>query len=138
MYSDVDIVGVILAVITQQLNHCLTMSKCNVIRQELFRVSARWSVQDHVMHISNPLFNITSHSRVRSNSYRFTLFLTKNSGNFQVYFILCRGEYAVRDNVKKFGINKLLDSGIYKAAFPLHDVSLISEGSPFENERYYP
>ncbi|XP_060100931.1 anoctamin-6 [Heteronotia binoei] len=38
-----------------------------------------------------------------------------------VYFILCRGEYAVRDNVKKFGINKLLDSGIYKAAFPLHD-----------------
>ncbi|XP_013909321.1 PREDICTED: anoctamin-6-like [Thamnophis sirtalis] len=38
-----------------------------------------------------------------------------------VYFILCRGEYAIKDNVKKFGINRLLDSGIYKAAFPLHD-----------------
>nr|XP_042713706.1 anoctamin-6 isoform X2 [Chrysemys picta bellii] len=38
-----------------------------------------------------------------------------------VHFILSRVEYAVRDNVKKFGINKLLDSGIYKAAFPLHD-----------------
>lgn len=31
--------------------------------------------------------------------------------------------YQVRDNVKKFGINKLVSSGIYKAAFPLHDVS---------------
>ncbi|XP_074922057.1 anoctamin-6 isoform X1 [Chelonoidis abingdonii] len=38
-----------------------------------------------------------------------------------VHFILSRVEYAVKDNVKKFGINKLLDSGIYKAAFPLHD-----------------
>lgn len=32
-------------------------------------------------------------------------------------------EYATKNNVKKFGINKLLDTGIYKAAFPLHDVS---------------
>lgn len=32
-------------------------------------------------------------------------------------------EYATKNNVKKFGINKLLDAGIYKAAFPLHDVS---------------
>ncbi|XP_050792073.1 anoctamin-6 isoform X4 [Gopherus flavomarginatus] len=38
-----------------------------------------------------------------------------------VHFILSRVEYAVKDNVKKFGINRLLDSGIYKAAFPLHD-----------------
>lgn len=42
---------------------------------------------------------------------------------FQVHFILSRVEYATKNNVKKFGINKLLDSGIYKAAFPLHDVS---------------
>ncbi|XP_010131909.1 PREDICTED: anoctamin-6, partial [Buceros rhinoceros silvestris] len=38
-----------------------------------------------------------------------------------VHFILSRVEYATKNNVKKFGINKLLDAGIYKAAFPLHD-----------------
>lgn len=37
----------------------------------------------------------------------------------------------MKDNVKKFGINTLLDSGIYKAAFPLHDVSLIYKELPF-------
>ncbi|NXS00923.1 ANO6 protein, partial [Oxylabes madagascariensis] len=42
-----------------------------------------------------------------------------------VHFILSRVEYATKNNVKKFGINKLLDAGIYKAAFPLHDVSLV-------------
>ncbi|NWW67830.1 ANO6 protein, partial [Ifrita kowaldi] len=40
-----------------------------------------------------------------------------------VHFILSRVEYATKNNVKKFGINKLLDTGIYKAAFPLHDSS---------------
>ncbi|XP_067154086.1 anoctamin-6 [Apteryx mantelli] len=40
-----------------------------------------------------------------------------------VHFILSRVEYATKNNVKKFGINKLLDAGIYKAAFPLHDSS---------------
>lgn len=44
---------------------------------------------------------------------------------FQVHFILSRVEYATKNNVKKFGINKLLDTGIYKAAFPLHDVGLV-------------
>lgn len=29
------------------------------------------------------------------------------------------------NNVSKFGINRLVSSGIYKAAFPLHDVSQI-------------
>ncbi|OXB55035.1 hypothetical protein ASZ78_006377 [Callipepla squamata] len=38
-----------------------------------------------------------------------------------VHFILSRVKYATKNNVKKFGINKLLDTGIYKAAFPLHD-----------------
>ncbi|KAH0616625.1 hypothetical protein JD844_027881, partial [Phrynosoma platyrhinos] len=54
------------------------------------------------------------------------------------YFILCRGEYAIRDNVKKFGINKLLDSGIYKAAFPLHDSRFNhqSQDPTCPNERY--
>ncbi|XP_053112454.1 anoctamin-6 isoform X2 [Hemicordylus capensis] len=55
-----------------------------------------------------------------------------------VHFILCRGEYAVRDNVRKFGISKLLDSGIYKAAFPLHDsrFNYQSEEPNCPNERY--
>ncbi|XP_042324034.1 anoctamin-6 isoform X2 [Sceloporus undulatus] len=54
------------------------------------------------------------------------------------HFILCRGEYAIRDNVKKFGINKLLDSGIYKAAFPLHDsrFNYQSQDPTCPNERY--
>lgn len=29
--------------------------------------------------------------------------------------------------MKKFGINRLVNSGIYKAAFPLHDVSQMAE-----------
>lgn len=49
----------------------------------------------------------------------------KHFFKFQVHFILSRVEYATKNNVKKFGINKLLDTGIYKAAFPLHDVSLV-------------
>ncbi|MEJ1271315.1 anoctamin 5 [Cricetulus griseus] len=40
-----------------------------------------------------------------------------------VYFILSRVKYQVMNNVNKFGINRLVSSGIYKAAFPLHDVS---------------
>ncbi|XP_030072826.1 anoctamin-6 isoform X1 [Microcaecilia unicolor] len=48
-------------------------------------------------------------------------FFTPATRSRIVHFILSRIEYAVRDNVKKFGINKLLGSGIYKAAFPLHD-----------------
>ncbi|XP_004428978.1 PREDICTED: anoctamin-6 [Ceratotherium simum simum] len=55
-----------------------------------------------------------------------------------VYFILSRVNYEVKGNVKKFGINRLVNSGIYKAAFPLHDCNF---GRPSEdlgcpNERY--
>ncbi|XP_010831420.1 PREDICTED: anoctamin-6 isoform X2 [Bison bison bison] len=55
-----------------------------------------------------------------------------------VYFILSRIMYQVRNNVKKFGINKLVNSGIYKAAFPLHDCnfSTPSEDLSCPNERY--
>ncbi|XP_063783420.1 anoctamin-6 [Pseudophryne corroboree] len=49
------------------------------------------------------------------------IFFTPATRSRIVHFILSRVEYAVKDNVKKFGINKLLDSGIYKAAYPLHD-----------------
>ncbi|KPP60423.1 Anoctamin-6-like [Scleropages formosus] len=62
------------------------------------------------------------------------------------YYVLSRAYYEVRGDVKKFGINKLLDGGVYKAAFPLHDVSTSRRPSlPFNvkstdvqcaNERY--
>lgn len=45
------------------------------------------------------------------------------SPSFQAYYLLSRAPYEIRGNVKKFGINKLLDSGVYKAAYPLHDVT---------------
>lgn len=41
----------------------------------------------------------------------------------QAYYILSRAPYEVRGNIKKFGVTKLLDGGVYKAAYPLHDVS---------------
>lgn len=41
----------------------------------------------------------------------------------QAYYILSRAPYEVRGSIKKFGITKLLDSGVYKGAYPLHDVS---------------
>ncbi|KAF4802555.1 Anoctamin-6 [Turdus rufiventris] len=55
-----------------------------------------------------------------------------------VHFILSRVEYATKNNVKKFGINKLLDTGIYKAAFPLHDSSFrhLSMDPNSPSERY--
>ncbi|KAM5249772.1 anoctamin-6 isoform 1-T1 [Hipposideros larvatus] len=55
-----------------------------------------------------------------------------------VYFILSRIKYQVRENVKKFGINKLVSSGIYKAAFPLHDCNFSCPSEDFNcpNERY--
>ncbi|KAM3926928.1 anoctamin-6 isoform 2-T2 [Leptodactylus fuscus] len=65
-------------------------------------------------------------------------FFTPATRSRIVQFILSRVEYAVKDNVKKFGINKLLDSGIYKAAFPLHDCrfNVKSEDARCVNERY--
>ncbi|NWS51896.1 ANO6 protein, partial [Chunga burmeisteri] len=55
-----------------------------------------------------------------------------------VHFILSRVEYATKNNVKKFGINKLLDTGIYKAAFPLHDSGFrhLSTDPSCPSERY--
>ncbi|XP_012575927.1 PREDICTED: anoctamin-6 isoform X2 [Condylura cristata] len=55
-----------------------------------------------------------------------------------VYFILSRIEYQVSGNVSKFGINKLVNSGIYKAAFPLHDCnfSCPSEENGCPSERF--
>ncbi|XP_060047427.1 anoctamin-6 isoform X2 [Erinaceus europaeus] len=55
-----------------------------------------------------------------------------------VYFILSRVKYQVTDKVKKFGISKLVSSGIYKAAFPLHDCNFNhpSEDPSCPSERY--
>ncbi|XP_069895443.1 anoctamin-6 isoform X1 [Dipodomys merriami] len=55
-----------------------------------------------------------------------------------VYFILSRVTYQVVNNVNKFGINRLVSSGIYKAAFPLHDCNFSSpsEDPSCPNERY--
>ncbi|KAG8510099.1 Anoctamin-6 [Galemys pyrenaicus] len=55
-----------------------------------------------------------------------------------VYFILSRIPYQVRDNISKFGINRLVNSGIYKAAFPLHDCNFSrpSEDLSCPSERY--
>ncbi|KAM4881268.1 anoctamin-6 isoform 1-T1 [Thomomys bottae] len=55
-----------------------------------------------------------------------------------VYFILSRVKYQVMNNVTKFGINRLVSSGIYKAAFPLHDCNFSSPSvdPSCPNERY--
>ncbi|KAM9311705.1 anoctamin-6 [Gastrophryne carolinensis] len=65
-------------------------------------------------------------------------FFTPATRSRIVHIILSQVEYAKKDNVRKFGINKLLDAGIYKAAFPLHDgrYKEMSEDPRCPNERY--
>uniref|UniRef100_A0A8C6KTY7 Anoctamin n=1 Tax=Nothobranchius furzeri TaxID=105023 RepID=A0A8C6KTY7_NOTFU len=64
-------------------------------------------------------------------------FFTPSMRSRMAFYILSSAPYEIRGNIKKFGINKLLDSGIYKAAYPLHDcrfnVRSQEEGCP--NER---
>ncbi|XP_028280912.1 anoctamin-6 [Parambassis ranga] len=66
------------------------------------------------------------------------IFFTPSMRSRMAYYILSRAPYEIRQNIKKFGITKLLDSGVYKAAYPLHDcrfnVKSSEEGCP--NERY--
>uniref|UniRef100_A0A8C7F7E4 Anoctamin n=1 Tax=Oncorhynchus kisutch TaxID=8019 RepID=A0A8C7F7E4_ONCKI len=59
------------------------------------------------------------------------LFFTPSMRSRMAYYILSRAPYEVRGNIKKFGVTKLLDGGVYKAAYPLHDVS-----DECPNERY--
>ncbi|XP_031438334.1 anoctamin-6-like [Clupea harengus] len=65
-------------------------------------------------------------------------FFTPAMRSRMAYYILCRAPYEERGAVKKFGIHKLLDGGVYKAAYPLHDgrfnIKSQDEGCP--NERY--
>ncbi|XP_032360910.1 anoctamin-6 isoform X1 [Etheostoma spectabile] len=66
------------------------------------------------------------------------LFFTAAMRSRMANYILCRAPYEIRGSIKKFGVNKLLDGGVYKAAYPLHDcrfnVKSKEEGCP--NERY--
>uniref|UniRef100_A0A674DQX7 Anoctamin n=1 Tax=Salmo trutta TaxID=8032 RepID=A0A674DQX7_SALTR len=66
------------------------------------------------------------------------LFFTPSMRSRMAYYILSRAPYEVRGNIKKFGVTKLLDGGVYKAAYPLHDVSGSEESKEDEcpNERY--
>nr|XP_046234933.1 anoctamin-6 [Scatophagus argus] len=64
-------------------------------------------------------------------------FFTPSMRSRMAYYILSRAPYEIRGSTKKFGITKLLDGGVYKAAYPLHDcrfnVKSTEEGCP--NER---
>uniref|UniRef100_A0A8C2ZUN0 Anoctamin n=1 Tax=Cyclopterus lumpus TaxID=8103 RepID=A0A8C2ZUN0_CYCLU len=66
------------------------------------------------------------------------VFFTASMRSRMAYYILSRAPYEIRGNIKKFGITKLLDRGVYKAAYPLHDsrfnVESKEEGCP--NERF--
>lgn len=65
------------------------------------------------------------------------VFFTPAMRSRMAYYILSRAPYEIRGNIKKFGITKLLDGSVYKAAYPLHDcrfnVKSKEEGCP--NER---
>ncbi|XP_030575747.1 anoctamin-6 [Archocentrus centrarchus] len=66
------------------------------------------------------------------------LFFTPSMRSRMAYYILSRAPYEVRGNIKKFGITKLLDGGVYKGAYPLHDCrfNVKSEEKDCPNERY--
>uniref|UniRef100_A0A8C5HMT7 Anoctamin n=1 Tax=Gouania willdenowi TaxID=441366 RepID=A0A8C5HMT7_GOUWI len=48
-------------------------------------------------------------------------FFTQAMRSRMAFYILSRAPYEIRGSIKKFGINKLLDGGVYRAAYPLHD-----------------
>ncbi|XP_004083188.1 anoctamin-6 [Oryzias latipes] len=49
------------------------------------------------------------------------LFFTPSMRSRMACYILSKAQYEIRGNIIKFGITKLLNSGVYKAAYPLHD-----------------
>ncbi|XP_029968802.1 anoctamin-6 [Salarias fasciatus] len=66
------------------------------------------------------------------------LFFTQAMRSRMAFYILSRAPYEIRGSTKKFGINKLLDSGVYKAVYPLHDCrfNVRSEEESCPNERF--
>ncbi|KAM6896348.1 anoctamin-6 [Lycodopsis pacificus] len=65
-------------------------------------------------------------------------FFTASMRGRMAYYILSRAPYKVHGKIKKFGITKLLDGGVYKAAYPLHDgkFNTMSEEESCPNERF--
>ncbi|XP_026065055.1 anoctamin-6-like [Carassius auratus] len=65
-------------------------------------------------------------------------FFTPALRSRMAYYILSRAPYDVKGSVKKFGLNKLLDGGVYKAAYPLHDCrfNVKSKEPDCPNERF--
>ncbi|XP_056281099.1 anoctamin-6 [Pseudoliparis swirei] len=66
------------------------------------------------------------------------VFFTSSMRSRMAYYILSRAPYEIRGNSKKFGITKLLDGGVYKAAYPLHDsrFNVKSQEESCPNERF--
>ncbi|XP_029016604.1 anoctamin-6 isoform X2 [Betta splendens] len=66
------------------------------------------------------------------------LFFTPSMRSRMASYILSRAPYEIRGNVKKFGITKLLDGGVYRAAYPLHDCrfNVRSKEDNCPNERF--
>uniref|UniRef100_A0A8C6TM81 Anoctamin n=1 Tax=Neogobius melanostomus TaxID=47308 RepID=A0A8C6TM81_9GOBI len=66
------------------------------------------------------------------------IFFTPAMRSRMAFYILSRAPYEIRGSIKKFGITKLLDSGVYKGAYPLHDCRFNVESieSDCPNERY--
>uniref|UniRef100_A0A672SPH5 Anoctamin n=1 Tax=Sinocyclocheilus grahami TaxID=75366 RepID=A0A672SPH5_SINGR len=65
-------------------------------------------------------------------------FFTPAVRSRMAYYILSRAPYDIKGSVKKFGISKLLDGGVYKAAYPLHDsrFNVKSKEPDCPNERF--
>uniref|UniRef100_A0A6Q2ZJE4 Anoctamin n=1 Tax=Esox lucius TaxID=8010 RepID=A0A6Q2ZJE4_ESOLU len=65
-------------------------------------------------------------------------FFTPSTRSRMAYHLLSRAPYEVRGPAIKLGITKLLDGGVYKAAYPLHDVSGVqpSKEEKCPNVRY--
>uniref|UniRef100_A0A8D0SWR6 Anoctamin n=1 Tax=Sus scrofa TaxID=9823 RepID=A0A8D0SWR6_PIG len=78
--------------------------------------------------------------------HRQELFLIENESSFFpssarnriVYYILSRCPFGIEDGKKRFGIERLLNSHTYSAAFPLHDGQYWKPSEPPNpvNERY--
>uniref|UniRef100_A0A8C7ZGF4 Anoctamin n=1 Tax=Oryzias sinensis TaxID=183150 RepID=A0A8C7ZGF4_9TELE len=66
------------------------------------------------------------------------LFFTPAMRSRMACYILSKAQYEIRGNINKFGITKLLNTGVYKAAYPLHDgkFNVKSKEEAYPSERY--
>ncbi|KAK9975549.1 hypothetical protein ABG768_020801 [Culter alburnus] len=65
-------------------------------------------------------------------------FFTPGMRSRMAYYILNRAPYDVKGNMKKFGFSKLINGGVYKDAYPLHDCrfNVKSKEPNCPNERF--